>query len=114
MNETIEQVTARATAEAEIAIPYNSELYVSISSKRKSYVQGVIAEATRDKWISSDQMMPNDDELVVCFHAPDLMIFTARVNRSFGPNEPEQHWVDYCGSCRDVTHWQPLPTPPSK
>jgi len=116
MNETLEQITARATAEAESIYPYTGSLATNVNRERmrEAYIKGVIAEATRENWISSDQMMPNDDELVVCFHAKYSRVFTACVHRMFGPNEPETYWVDVCGTHRDVTHWQPLPTPPSK
>ena len=54
MTETIEQITARATAEAEAVYPdliwdhsYRGETQLRFHNERIAFIKGVIAEATR-------------------------------------------------------------------
>jgi hypothetical protein len=115
MNETPEQITARATAEAETVYPdliwghsYRGETQLRFHNERMAYIKGVIVEATRDKWIRVEDGLPEKHTYVLVYSEgiDDFKYDIGLLNEDLG-------W-DCFGWNYPVTHWQPLPTLPSK
>ncbi len=99
MTETIEQITARATAEAGgLAYKFGWSFV-----RECGYRDGVIAEATRDKWIRVEHGL---------FLAP---YGTTDTVLTYCKRDGIKQRVSYVGQWPNyVTHYQPLTTPPSK
>lgn len=108
MTETIEQITERAKCDAESIV---DDLPESLTAQGQmwndgfetGYVQGVIAEATRDRWIKVETALPEEGQRVLCWNDQD----------DIGP-----HRIIIFGSIASgfpayVTHWMPLPSPPT-
>ncbi len=116
MNETLEQITARATAEAGgLAYKFGWSFV-----RECGYRDGVIAEATRDKWIRVEDRLPEIVQNENDWKFSDEVLGYAPICEEDGTwqakicyyrIDPEGriHWTGL-----RPTHWQPLPTPPSK
>lgn len=63
---------------------------------------------TTSAWISVEERLPDDDELVIAF-SPNTEVTVSCWERDDG------HWRYEEGDKRlDVTHWMPLPAPPAR
>jgi hypothetical protein len=101
MNETPEQITERAFDEL-------NRMTARRTLWKQGYIAGVVAEATRDKWIRVEDGLPEKHTYVLVYseEIDDFKYDIGLLNEDLG-------W-DCLGWNYPVTHWQPLPTPPSK
>ena len=65
------------------------------------------------EWISVKDRLPEDGSIVLCYHQSGYgggIMFTAQFTDWRGR---EYDWaVTYGGHFSNITHWQPLPSPP--
>lgn len=63
------------------------------------------------EWISVNEKMPPDGRVVIAAHQPNRGVFPAKCSISEKPMLT--YWKDLEGQYRSVTHWMPMPDPPS-
>ena len=69
---------------------------------------------TNDNWISVEDRLPDDNELVlVCTKDNVMFVCSLVIANAFASLKNSKVWEDNDGYyVSDVTHWQPLPEPP--
>ena len=79
------------------------------------YLVGWCARAAKSEWISVEDSLPEIDEFVlVCRNwRGKLVQCVDRIRLYYDREKPkeEQKWYGFMYS--DITHWQPLPAPPT-
>ena len=145
MMETIEQIRERATLEAERLYPLPTKAMkrlvpdteVRQPMRQQAYVEGVIAEATREKdpWIKVEDRLPTcdewDSEREAFFGTPVITWSPIHRFKIVYPREDNVLWPQprtamtivrqrgnsfkwgITGHDPSITHWQPLPSPPT-
>lgn len=102
--------------EAEKGLAPNSNVLESeriLNSMQAAYNLGTsLSEDTIEKWISVNDGLPKDEQVVLVWQLviDDITeIGTRRLAYVF-----EDRWYTGVKQILRVTHWQPLPTPPTK
>lgn len=135
MTESLDQIRERATREAnDKRIPFAAYFEQSQVDEhwRRGYIAGVIAEATRDRWISVEDELPpiheepftEDGFVLILFQCADWpgKWKTMKASRTIGDwaddGTPLWFWADEEGEIIDdddnlITGWMPIPPPTS-
>lgn len=110
---TIDSIIADITIDAQNGIEWNPELY------RKELEKLVALSAIGEGWIDVKDGLPEDEEatqMIVCYSnnvaGPSTMC-AVYYNKRFYLCEMWSEWETFSDVINDVTHYMPLPNPPS-
>jgi len=68
-----------------------------------------VAELRKDGWISVDDGLPDEKRKVIVY-VNRLNYYPNYISTSF---RQDGTWREESGNYHNITHWQPLPTPPA-
>jgi hypothetical protein len=78
-----------------------------------AYNSGISADELKeleDGWVSVEERLPNSKQYVLCYGSGGRQFAALYDNNTFMAYNP---FNDELEECEEVTHWQPLPAPPS-
>ena len=79
---------------------------MQIDGIETAFLAGIAYRDSQDKWIAVGEQMPENDITVLCIHTAFDCPFIADYTST--------GWRDMDDDIIMVTHWQSLPSPPSK
>jgi hypothetical protein len=89
----------------------NLELY-ELNVKQQAEItrlNAIIAENEAGKWISVNDRLPDEKRKVIVY-VDRLNYYPNYISTSF---RQDGTWREESGNYHNITHWQPLPTPPA-
>lgn len=72
-----------------------------------------LEEATKPKWVSVHDIVPANKTGVICCcssgHVSEMYFYDGKFDFPYSNHELDEYDLEFL---RNITHWQPLPTPP--
>lgn len=89
------------------------EKYIRDNFFTKQQVEEACRKTLEEQWIKVEDRLPDEDVNVLCYsHSDYIEGYYSSVTKRFHPEIEDAGYMEDDMMVIDVTHWQPLPSPP--